>query len=227
MTYSNPAHTYLRRIMRFVPVLMFIIIGLFLVTNLTVSREPGALGETLYVDGGAPEGGNGTLDHPFTTIGRAVENASAGHVIRVFAGVYNESVNISPGVPLSMVGNGSSDDPAAGTIINGTGSGSTILIAAHGCTVSHLRITGSGNGPEDAGVRVDADTDNASLATTINLTGIVATGNMNGIFLINTRNVVVTGCTLTGNSAHGLLTVGSVNITLEHQYFGLFSNGIS
>lgn len=54
-----------------------------------------------YVDAAAPEGGNGTLEKPFTWISHAVDNASRGETIVVFPGIYRENLVINRDVHVS------------------------------------------------------------------------------------------------------------------------------
>ncbi len=66
------------------------------VTTLPVTPDHETV-TTLYVDGTNPLEGDGTEGNPFRTIAAAVAVAAAGTDIRVAAGVYHESVDITGG----------------------------------------------------------------------------------------------------------------------------------
>jgi parallel beta-helix repeat protein len=88
---------------------------------LVIGRE--SRGNTLYVGSG----------QTYSNIQEAVENASAGDVIRVYAGTYPESISLNK--QLSLIGNGS-----AVTIINRTTFAEGIYINVDRCVVKGFTI---------------------------------------------------------------------------------------
>jgi len=58
-----------------------------------------------YVDDDAPDGGNGTMDHPYNSVQDAVTNVENEGIVYVWDGMYNEGILIEK--PLILIGNGS------------------------------------------------------------------------------------------------------------------------
>jgi len=126
-------------------------------------------GSTWYVDDDAPPGGDGSEDRPFQEIGEALEEAKDGDAIRVFAGMYNESLVVSRS--LSIRGNSS-----VNTTINGTGSGDVVRIVADGVNISGFTVRNSGDWWDDSGIEV-LNGDNCFI------TGNNCSDNFYGIYL--------------------------------------------
>jgi serralysin len=83
----------------------------------------------LWVSSSAASGGNGSKEHPFSTIQAAVTAASAGTAIMVKAGTYVENVKLpthNPGTPTAPVWLVSADGPQAAKIHAATDSVSAI-----------------------------------------------------------------------------------------------------
>lgn len=179
-----------RRIVLSIPFLMLLIVGMLIV----ILSTPGALGDTIYVDDDASEGGNGTLAQPFNSIQNATDNASAGDTIRVFAGTYHENVVAS--ITVTIIGNGTDV-----TIVNASGSSTAIRLNGEWSNLSDIQVTGSGTGFWDAGVRVEGDN--------ITVTNIFSTGNRYGINVRNSRDVLVTRNNATGNNLDGINLLNS------------------
>src|SRR5437763_15843202 len=77
------------------------VLALGLVATLAVFLATGTSGASasaiLYVDGASSacsDGGSGTIDQPFCTIGAAAGKVAAGQTVQVAAGTYPESVTI-------------------------------------------------------------------------------------------------------------------------------------
>jgi parallel beta-helix repeat protein len=92
---------------------------------------------TIIVDAG----GGGS----YTTIQAGVDAATAGDTVLVKQGTYNENVNINK--KLNLVGEGPTK-----SIINGTGTGDTVLVDADYVNVTGLKITNSGSAATNAGI---------------------------------------------------------------------------
>ena len=88
---------------------------------------------------------NGNGDH--TTIQAGVDNASAGDVIDVWEGTYNENVHIPK--TLSLIGNGSAE-----TIIDGGGSGDVVRVTAGCVNITGFTVTGGGSAYQNAGIEL-------------------------------------------------------------------------
>jgi len=78
---------------------------------------------------------DGGQDH--RTIQAAINAANTGDTIYVYAGTYNENIEIAK--TLSLIGNGS-----ANTIIDGGGNGDVMHITANGVEISGFNLTNSG-----------------------------------------------------------------------------------
>lgn len=71
-----------------------------------------AYGINIYVDASTPEGGDGSISNPFTTISDAVYVALYGDVIIVLPGAYNEVIEMKDGV--SIIGSGAESSQIIG-----------------------------------------------------------------------------------------------------------------
>ena len=94
---------------------------------------------TLYVGGGGP--GN------FTTIQAAIDAASPGDTVFVYAGVYRERVSIPK--TLSLVG----EDRDA-TVIDGSRIGDVVRVTASWVNVTRFTVTNSSGGPGDSAIEL-------------------------------------------------------------------------
>ncbi len=119
-------------------------------------------GSTIIVDAG----GHGN----YTTIQAAIDNASAGDTIYVWAGWYNENININK--TLTIIGNGT-----ANTTINGTGIGDVVHISADWVNISGFTIINSGGNGDDAGIKLE-NVENCKMFNNN------CSENKNGIFMI-------------------------------------------
>ncbi len=87
-----------------------------------------ALAITVNDDGGAD----------YNKIQDAINNATIGNTIYVWAGTYYENIIINKSI--TLIGNGTED-----TIINGSGIGDVVYITANWVNISNFAITNSGN----------------------------------------------------------------------------------
>ncbi len=87
----------------------------------------------------------------YTTIQSAVNAASPGDTIYVYAGTYAEDVVIGKSVILT-------GQDRATTIIRGTGATDAVYISANGVQMSGFTVTGTGTGDSDAAIKLDGVT---------------------------------------------------------------------
>jgi len=88
-------------------------------------------------------------------IERAINNASAGDVIEVHSGIYEEHIYLTKALTLMGVDTGKGKP-----VINASKSGSALTIAANGTTVQGFNFTGSGHcGCGNAGISVQSSND--------------------------------------------------------------------
>ena len=105
-------------------IITLITVGFIGLISFDITVEEGqALPQTLIVD---PKGGG-----DYTKIQYALDNASAGDTIRIYAGTYNESLIITKG--LTMIGNSSSN-----TTISWTGIDYTAFVVGNYINISDL-----------------------------------------------------------------------------------------
>jgi len=152
---------------------------------------------TVFVKQGAPDGGIGTQEEPFNRIQDAIDHSRSGVTIRIFDGRYHENVVVNK--TLNLVGNGSEV-----TIIDGGGSGDTIMIYADWVNVSNLGITGS---------EVDL---NGILVTGENVTIFDTDSYSNGvgIYVATTRDITLSNVTCRSNN-FGIYLLSATGVRLE------------
>ena len=132
--------------------LALLFLGLALVVVVAVGLEE-AQGRTLYVDDDAGEGGNGSLERPFSRIQDAVNASEDEDKVRVWEGVYFENVVVNK--TLNLIGNGSET-----STIDGGGSGDVVKITTDWVNMSGFRVVGSGKSSEPyskSGIKVESN----------------------------------------------------------------------
>ncbi len=116
------------------------------------------MGKTLivkYVDDDAPEGGNGSEEAPYRKIQDGVDTVQEGGIVYVLNGTYRENLVVNK--TLYLMGNGS-----ANTIINAKGFGNVVELRADQVNMSGFWCTGSGNGPDNAGILIVSNSNDLS-----------------------------------------------------------------
>jgi parallel beta-helix repeat protein len=129
----------------------------------------------------------------YSKIQDAVDAASSGDTIRVYAGTYYENVMINK--TLSLIGNGSLD-----TIINGSKNGNVVTINADRCNISGFNVTNSGPWkpwPWVAGIFVNSNYNNIT-NTDCNY------NNWNGISINSSNGNYISNCTFKNNYRDGI-----------------------
>jgi hypothetical protein len=103
--------------------------------------------QELFVDPttGNDATGDGTLLNPFATVGRALQVATTGTLVRIAAGVYPERVTVPSGV--TILGGGPDQ-----TVFDGTGFSGPIVTALPHSAVLNLKVLNGGTGIFSPGV---------------------------------------------------------------------------
>ncbi len=99
----------------------------------------GSLSGTIYVDDDNTAGPwDGTQSHPFISIQDGIDDAFTGDLIFVYNGTYNENIKIDKSVNIT-------GEDKNSTIIDGSGSGTVVLISANWVNISNFTIEKSGD----------------------------------------------------------------------------------
>ncbi len=183
---------------------MLILLLALLSASPTLGSHQTNRGDILYVGGSGP--GN------YTTIQGALDAADPGDTVYVYAGTYDEHLEIH--TTLSLLGQDRDT-----TIIDGNNNGTDVNITADQVNISGFTIQGSGPYGNDAGISVRANHSS--------ITDMVITGANNGILIGSlSRNAPHDSLTFT-NDRHRKETTASRNNTithtiLSHNSFGVF-----
>jgi parallel beta-helix repeat protein len=172
----------------------------------------------------------------------AVDNATAGDMIIVRDGTYNENVDVNVNHLTIQSENGSDS-----TIIDGNGNGDVVYIYTNWVNVSGFTVINSGSSPEmeNVGIRVYNTSNNTITNCHVynNLNGIHVRGSSNLIMSCNAylnthRGIRLTGssntvsdCSVYSNKMHGIYVDGffhnciaNCNVSLN-EYYGIFLDG--
>ena len=137
----------------------------------------------------------------YTKIQWAVDNATDGDTIIVDAsgGPYYENVVVNK--RLSLIGIGLPE-------VNAGGSGSAITVTVDSCLIEGFNVTGSGDIPWDAGIRVES---NSNI-----LKNNTAFYNKYGIFLDYSNNNILSNNICNSNNVYGTFLFSSTSNTLTN-----------
>ncbi len=170
-----------------------------------IIKECGVEAQNIIVDCN----GNGN----YTTIQEAITNANPGQIIRVWDGIYNETLVIDKTV--TLIGNGTQN-----TTINGTGIGDVVYITANWVNITGFTIQNSGDDiTKDAGIKV-IEYDFVSIINN-NLTN-----NTHGICLFNSDFNIIKNNNISYNRGIGIDLTGSdsnviINNNNSYNYAGI------
>jgi parallel beta-helix repeat protein len=192
------------------------LLGFVVIVDVVTDITPSVKATTITVDdsGGAD----------YTKIQDAIDNASDGYKIKVWAGVYYENIFVNK--TLTIIGNGSLN-----TSIIGGNTGSVVTINASGCNVSGFRINGSGDSVinRDSGIKINGNyTKIENCNCSNNQFGIYLIKSNNtflsnnecnnighyGISVRESENCIIWNCTTSGNYL-GIFVVHSTNISIS------------
>lgn len=138
---------------------------------------------------------NVTTGLKYATIQSAIDAASAGDEINTLPGEYLENVNIDK-QNLKLIGPGATLATIKG--VKGVSGGTTVALAQTGVVLEGFTVTRDGNNTTDwngalnnQGVSMNADNTIARK--------LLITGNRNGMYINNRKNVLVENCDITNN----------------------------
>ncbi len=173
----------------------------------TVTFLPATVrGATLYVGGVGPAN--------YTVIQYAIENATAGDTVFVYAGRYLENVEVDKAI--SLVG-----EDRNTTIIDGRNQGTVVNVTASGVTVTGLTVTNGSSEGTSAGIVLAGVRDS-------HVSGNNITANIgNGVYANSSSNNVVEGNVFWRNGGYGALFASSSNDTVDSNEFLLNRGALS
>ena len=150
----------------------------------------------------------------YATIQAAIDNATPGDIIYIWAGTYNENVVVNKTV--TLIGNRSAD-----TIIDGGGNGDVVYISVSWVNITGFNITNSGGSGGDAGIQL-------YYAEYCNIVKNNCSNNNYGIYLENSSNNTIANNTCDSNNLFGIYTVSSYsnnivgNTCNSNDYHGIY-----
>jgi hypothetical protein len=138
--------------------------------------QPCDVPTVLCVDASAVEGGDGSAEQPFRSIGDAVAAGGAGAVVQVAAGDYEEAVLVDQVDGLTLLGGFAAGgdftdrDPGANpTVVRGDAEHAVVtVVASNGIRIEGFRLTGGGGfddgfNVEGGGVYVDGESSGVAI----------------------------------------------------------------
>jgi nitrous oxidase accessory protein len=130
------------------------------------------------------------------TLAQAIDAAEPGDTLRLGPGTYQGSVTVD--TPLSIAG-------SDGTVVDGGGIGSVLIIDAPDSSISGLTVRGSGSSHEtiDSGIKLTKKARNARVRDNVLIE------NLYGIDIHGARDAVVANNTITGRDDHRMNARGN------------------
>ena len=171
--------------------LVMVLLCLFVVL---ISVSSASATSTVYVNAtGGNDSNNGTIDHPYQTIGQGINSVDENGAVHIADGTYSGTGNTNLTINKNMNITGQSQ---TGTIINGTNT-NWIFQINNGVTVNIQNLTlTNGNTTTDGGAIYNQGTLNISGCTFTNNTANMGSAIYNHGSITN-----VTGCTFNSNTA--------------------------
>ena len=174
----------------------------------------------IYVDDDNTGFEDGSKEHPYNKIQKAIDNATDGDTIRVFEGNYKENIVVDKS--LTLIGNGTGN-----TTIDSEGNGNVVEINSDNVEIFKFFITGSGNDLGDAGIKIFTSNNiisscnisindyGISLEDSSNfntISGCNISNNDYGISLYNSNNFnTISWCNISNNDGDGIRLDDSSN----------------
>jgi len=150
----------------------------------------------------------------FRTIQEAINNASSGDTIFVRSGIYFESILVIRTV--SLIGENRNT-----TIIDGSGAGSVISIAASGVNIQGFTVRNSGDRLYESGIFIDRRSSGNNISHNI------VSNNNDGISLYSSSNNIVSSNIISNNDYNGIVLYSSSNNKFSANTVSNNSDGIS
>lgn len=144
---------------------------------------------------------NGSLEHPYDEIQKALDNSTDGDFVRVFEGYYRERIEVTTQV--RIIGNGSDN-----TTIDGYGS-RAVWIKHDNVTVCKFHL----NGSHSVGQAMLVDSNYITIFKNH------FEGNSDGISVWGDHNSTIFNNYFTNNRGNGIDLSGSINITVRDNLF--------
>ncbi|MCK4995800.1 MAG: right-handed parallel beta-helix repeat-containing protein [Thermoplasmatales archaeon] len=211
------------------------IITFLLVQSVIIPTSSGIIksnSKIIYVDDDNINGPwDGTISHPYRFISDGLNNSISGDTIFVFAGIYNETIEINK--TTTLIG-----EKKNLTIIDGNYNEVIVKIKEDYVEIKNFTIRNSNGSTFSSGIRVDSSENTIQnceiFRTKIGLHLNNSNNNLidncsfhtnaNGLFLENSNENKIEGCYFCHNSI-GLHSEGSNNTLISYSYF--HTNGIA
>jgi len=178
------------------------LLNLYLIFTLTIVGFTGILVFEGVVDEGGAEAATIIVDSngqgDYTKIQEAIDNASDGDTVYVWAGTYYENVIINKSI--NLLGNGTEK-----TIVNGSNKNDVIILTAVNVNISNVSIIGSEK--QRSGIKIQS-------SKNCYIKNINCTNNNFGIFIKDSQFINVSQSILYKNLDSGILLFNSNNCTL-------------
>jgi len=161
--------------------------------------------------------------HIWGSIQRGVDDAKAWSAVVVFAGVFTENVLVNKS--LTLVG-----EKKETTVIDGNGTGSTIVLDASHVTICGFTIHHSGINGDKAGLKIERK---STLPDNICVMNMIIKENWHGICVESSWNDTFRNNLITDNLEHGIYSQNELgntiiaNNTIAKNSFGIFLYGSS
>ena len=143
-------------------------------------------------------------DGDYTSIQAAIDNATEGETIRVWAGTYEEEIMVN--TTLSLIGNGSTDTTIKGSRGLKT---NTVIVNADHCNISGFNITDGGRDNGDAGLKIFSDWN------TIQNNNISNNGE-DGLSIIEADHNLIDNNIMNSHKERGIVLDGANNNTISN-----------
>ena len=160
---------------------------------------------TLYVGGPGP--GN------YTRVQDAIDAANPGDSVYVYSGMNHEHIVIDK--TLSLIG-----EDRRTTVINGSATGSVILVYADGVFLTGFTVTNGGSNLGDSGIR-------PILVQNCEITDVTMSNSSIGIYVQDSVNTTIVETTATFSEAGVIIERSSGNVIMNNTFSDINATGVS